>query len=126
MPHYDFVRFGRIGKSDPALNYLFSEVYERANPLDLKRIVKNAVQVVQEERDSMILLYGDKGTSKRDVKNYILKNIFEMYKKTLLKNIITKADLKLTVLVKDYETKVSELWLKADSYEEQIHQLTHA
>lgn len=126
MPHYDFVRFGKIGSSAPALNYLFNEVYERANPEDLKCIVKNAVQVVQDERDSMILLYGDKGTSKRDVKNYILKNIFEMYKKTLLKNITTKADLKLTVLVKDYETKVSELWLKADSYEEQIHQLTHA
>lgn len=126
LPHFDFARFGQIGFSKPAINYLFTNITNKANEEHMEAMASKLVRTSRDERDSLLIIYGDKGTAKKEQKNLIVTNVFEFLTKDLLKGIIGKQEQKLTVLVKDFDCKMSELWLKSEGYEEQIDQQLNA
>lgn len=125
-PHFDFHRLGQMGFQKPAINYLFSSVTNKVNDQHVKNQTKSVIQTIKEERNSMIIIYGDKGTSKKWLKNLIITNIFEFFQHEFIKGLGEKDELKLTVIVREFEVKFSELWLKQTGYEEQIEQQVNA
>lgn len=126
-PHFDRIRDSRLYMTQkPELNYLFNSITAKNDQNDMGRLITDTTKMAQDEQDSLILLYGGKTSGKRHLRNLILINQFEMFQKVLLSGAIGKSDVKLTCITKDYDNKISELWLKKGNYEKVIYNQTKA
>lgn len=126
LPHFDFGRTGRIGHSRPPVEYLFENIISGTNEEHTRRMVCNIAGLSSDERDSIVILYGPKESGKNKLKELILTNVMEIFKKYVAEGAIDQGDLKLRLMIKEYDIKVSELWLKKDTYVEQIDSLINA
>jgi len=83
-------------------------------------MINGLIQKVNDERDNIILVYGPKRTGKRNLRNLIVTAILKYYERVLVEGNIINFNFKFSALVKDLDTRFSDLYLKKEGYREQF------
>ena len=83
----------------------------------------NLVQKANTERDLVIIIHGCKKTGKRQLRNQLITGLFDYLDKGIQDGNIEKNDFKVSTMVKEYDTKWSDLQLKKNSFSKQLQAL---
>ena len=106
--------------------YNFDNVVESSVQNDIASMINHTIQKVNDERDVVVVIYGNKRTGKRKLKNQIVTSIFKYFEKVLLETNINEFNFNFSAFLKDTDTRFSDLTLKPDSYQEQLLNLLNS
>ena len=125
--HSDIMKSNRLSLPQiQPVHYNFDDIFQSYVQNDVTLMANHTIQKVNDERDVIIIIYGSKRTGKRKLKNLLITSIFKYFEKVLIEGNIETFNFNFSALLKDLDTRFSDLCLKSDSYQEQLLNLLNS